>query len=237
MKYYLWMLLPLCMREIAYMILFPKLQKVFLFLLLLAAAYEQLMIFKIYYVAELIKYLSIQQQSKILNSFTKLLEEFGSSTIVVAIEAIKNSKGEYHAFIDNGREFTGIEVCEWAKKIEDLGCGEIIITSVDREGTGKGFDIELCQLVMDSVSIPVIAHGGAGKKEDVFEILENNIVDSISIASILHYETINQINNDNHNAIEGNFDFINSGRKIKNLNPILLSQLKQYLKLNSINSR
>ena len=163
--------------------------------------------------------------------------EFGSSTIVVAIEAIRSSNGVYHAFIDNGREFTGVEVSEWAKKVEDLGCGEIIITSVDREGTGKGFDIELCQLVMNSVSIPVIAHGGAGKKEDLVEILKNDIINSVSIASIFHYEAIKYINNYSASAIEGNFDFINSGRKIKNLETLLIKDLKQFLKLKLINCR
>jgi cyclase len=163
--------------------------------------------------------------------------EFGSSTIVVTIEAIKDAKGKYFAFIDNGREFTGIEISEWAKKVESLGCGEIIITSVDREGTGKGFDSELCQLLMDSVSIPVIAHGGAGRKEDVIEILKNKTVDSVSIASLLHYESIKFINTVSENAIEGNFDFIKSGKQIKNLEPILLSDLKQSLKSNFINCR
>jgi cyclase len=163
--------------------------------------------------------------------------EFGSSTIVIAIEALKNSNGKYYAFIDNGREFTGVEVSEWAKKVQDLGCGEIIITSVDKEGTGKGFDTELCQLIMESVSIPVIAHGGAGKKEDILEVFKNNIINSVSVASIFHYESIMHINNDNASAIEGNFDFINSGKKIKNLEPILLNDLKRFLKLNFINCR
>jgi cyclase len=163
--------------------------------------------------------------------------EFGSSTIVVAIEAIKTSGGEYQAFIDNGREHTGIEVTKWAKKIEELGCGEIVITSVDREGTGKGFDQELCKLIMNSVSIPVIAHGGAGNKDDVIEILENKVVNSVSIASIFHYETVKYLNNKNSHASEGNFDFINSGRKINNLEPILLSELKQCLKQKLINCR
>jgi cyclase len=163
--------------------------------------------------------------------------EFGSSTIVVAIEAIKTSSGEYQAFIDNGREYTGIEVTEWAKKIEELGCGEIIITSVDREGTGKGFDRDLCKLINDSVSISVVAHGGAGKKEDVIEIFKNTTIDSVSIASIFHYEAIKYINQGSANSIEGNFDFINSGRKLKNLEPILLADLKETLKSNLIYCR
>lgn len=160
--------------------------------------------------------------------------EFGSSTIVVTIEAIKNSNGKYYAFIDNGREHTGIEVSEWAKRVEELGCGEIIITSVDREGTGKGFDINLCQLIINSVSIPVIVHGGAGNKEDVLEILKDELVDSVSIASIFHYEALKYLSNDNLSNVEGNFDFINNVRKIKNLDSILLTDLKQFLKSNSI---
>jgi cyclase len=163
--------------------------------------------------------------------------EYGSSTIVVAIEAIRNSNGEYHAFIDNGREFTGVEVSEWARKVEDLGCGEIIITSVDREGTGKGFDLELCQIIMDSVSIPVIVHGGAGKIQDVIDIFNYDSIDSVSIGSIFHYEAIKYINRDSSNSIEGNFDFLNSGRKVNNLSPILLSDMKKTLKSNLINCR
>lgn len=163
--------------------------------------------------------------------------EFGSSTIVVAIEAIKNTKGEYQAFIDNGREFTGMEVSQWARTVEELGCGEIIITSVDKEGTGKGFDSDLCDLVMRNVSIPVIAHGGAGRKEDIIDILDKKIVDSVAIASVLHYEAINHFLNDNTNPAEGNFDFLNSGRKIRNFEPILLSEMKEQLKNKNINCR
>src|SRR3990167_373236 len=82
--------------------------------------------------------------------------KFGSSTIVVTIEAIKERDGRYLAYTDNGRQFTGVEV---------LGAGEIIITSVDREGTGEGFDLELTRAISEAVSIPVIAHGGGGKIE------------------------------------------------------------------------
>ena len=87
---------------------------------------------------------------------------FGSSTIVVAIEAIKESDGRYLAYTDNGREYTGVEVFEWAKKIESLGAGEIVITSVDREGTGEGFDLELITKLSSLVNIPIICNGGGG---------------------------------------------------------------------------
>jgi cyclase len=163
--------------------------------------------------------------------------EFGSSTIVVAIEAIRNSQGIYNAFTDNGRDFTGIEVVDWAKKVEELGCGEIIITSVDKEGTGKGFDDQLCELIMEAVSIPVIVHGGAGNKEDVINILNKGLVDSVALGSILHYEALKHIENSNRNPSEGNFDFLNSRRTVSNLQPVLLSDLKTSLKFNNIVSR
>jgi len=87
---------------------------------------------------------------------------FGSSTIVVSIEAIKKGDGSYEAYTDNGRERTSIDAFKWALQAAELGAGEIIVTSVDREGTGKGFDLELTRRIAESVPIPVIACGGAG---------------------------------------------------------------------------
>ena len=98
--------------------------------------------------------------------------EFGSSTIVVAIEAIK-SNGKYLAYTDNGREYTGLDVFDWAQKIAELGAGELVITSVDKEGTGNDFDTELISKINKLVPIPVIAHGGAGKKEDVVNLIKS----------------------------------------------------------------
>jgi cyclase len=171
------------------------------------------------------------------NFIYKASREFGSSTIVVSIEAVKNSDGNYYAYVDNGREFTGIEVCEWAKKVEELGCGEILITSVDRDGTGKNFDFELCELIRKNVSVPVIVHGGAGKKEDVLEIISNNNINSVALASLLHYKAIENLVSNNDLSGEGNFEFVNSGRKIKNIDSILINQLKQYLHANNIKCR
>lgn len=163
--------------------------------------------------------------------------EFGSSTIVVTIEAIKNKDNNYYAFIDNGREYTGLEVKEWAMKAEELGCGELIITSVDREGTGKGFDNELISLIANSVSIPVIAHGGAGRKEDIESLLNGNIVDSVALASILHYDAINKLCKDVNQYKEGNFDFLNSGKRVLQIEPLDLSSLKKHLHNNDIYCR
>ena len=104
---------------------------------------------------------------------------FGSSNIVVAIEAIKQTDGKYLAYIDNGREHTGIEVVEWAKKVEQLGAGEILVTSVDRDGTGSGFDIELNKSITDNVNIPIIAHGGASTVDHIESAFKEADVDAI----------------------------------------------------------
>jgi cyclase len=164
-------------------------------------------------------------------------EEFGSSTIVVSIEAIKNSDGKYYAFIDNGREYTGIEVIEWAKEAEKLGAGEIIITSVDKEGTGKGVDLQLIKGISDSVSLPVIAHGGIGSMSDVEELLELGLVDSVAIGSALHYEAFKNFSLDLNNRKEGNIDFLLGGRSSSFFKGFDLKDLKKHLHSKSIYCR
>lgn len=153
---------------------------------------------------------------------------FGSSTIAVTIEAIKQSDGSYQAFTDNGREYTGKEVIEWAKEVESLGAGEIIITSVDKEGTGKGYDSELTSLVTQAVSIPVVACGGAGKKEDVAVIIKKSSVNAVAIASIFHYEFIQE-----HKVLdgyeEGNLDFLKNAAVPKHFTPTTILELKKML--------
>lgn len=117
---------------------------------------------------------------------------FGSSTIVVSIEAKKQSNGSYEAYVDNGRERTGVEVFQWAKRVAELGAGEIMITSIDREGTGGGFDLELTRRVAQSVPIPVIACGGAGSVAHVHEVISQGYADAVALSSVLHYHTMKQ---------------------------------------------
>lgn len=112
---------------------------------------------------------------------------FGSSTIVVSIEAIKQNDGRYLAFTDNGRERTGRDVLEWARKVVDLGAGEILLTSVDREGTGLGYDVDLVKIISDIVPIPVIASGGAGNMDHITDVILRGSADAVAIASVLHY--------------------------------------------------
>jgi len=120
---------------------------------------------------------------------------FGSQCIVSSIEAKSIKDGKWEVYTDNGRESTGKDVIEWAKYVEELGAGEIMLTSIDKEGTKKGFDIDLYKSVVQSVSIPVIASGGMGQSADAVELLENADIDAIAIASVLHYkmESIQEI--------------------------------------------
>lgn len=113
---------------------------------------------------------------------------FGSQCIVASIVAKKIDSNKWEAYIDNGREPTGLDVVEWAKKLEELGAGEIMLTSLDMEGTKKGFDVELYQAIQNIVSIPIIASGGMGNAKHGIELLSNTNVDAIATASIIHYE-------------------------------------------------
>ena len=164
----------------------------------------------------------------------KAAQQFGSSTIVVAIEAIKQPGGKYFAYTDNGREETGLEVVEWAKKIEFLGAGEIVITSVDREGTGEGFDLALTQSVAAAVNIPVIAHGGAGKPADVADVINVSKVDAVAIASILHYDFIRELTEIGSYHLEGNTSFLKSGKAYKKIKPCTLQEIKDFLRQEAI---
>lgn len=119
---------------------------------------------------------------------------YGSQCIIGSIEAKKNGNS-WEAYVDNGRESTGVDVIEWAIKLEELGAGELMVTSVDKEGTKKGFDIELIKKLSDLVSIPVIASGGAGKSSHIIDVCKKSAVSGVAIASLVHYnlETISQI--------------------------------------------
>lgn len=159
---------------------------------------------------------------------------FGSSTIVVTIEAIKQPNGLYEAFVDNGREHTGKEVVAWAKEVAHLGAGEIVITSVDQEGTGKGYDTELTRSVADAVGIPVIASGGAGSVQDVEKAFTQGHADAVTVSSVLHYGYIHQAEDMGHHEQEGNIEFLKKKRACGNITPISIPGLKSHLIENDI---
>ena len=161
---------------------------------------------------------------------------FGSSTIVVAIEAIKEPDGSYLAYTDNGREYTGVDVIEWAQQVDELGAGEIVITSVDKEGTGQGFDLELVSKISNLISIPIIAHGGAGKQDDVVDLLKEGNVSSAMISSMFHYQFIKE-NESKASDLEGNVEFLNQKRNFHTFEPCRIKDLKKRLIDNKIECR
>lgn len=112
---------------------------------------------------------------------------FGSQCIVLSIEAKRQPGGGWEAFTDNGRERTGVDALEWAKRGAELGAGEILLTSIDQEGTKRGFDVELVSRVSGSVGIPVIACGGAGKVPDFVDAVGAGRADAVSAANVFHY--------------------------------------------------
>jgi cyclase len=114
-------------------------------------------------------------------------QKYGSQCIVVAIDAKKTGEGKWEVFTHGGRKPTGLDVIEWAKKMESLGVGEILLTSMDRDGTKSGFDLALTRAVSDAVSVPVIASGGVGGLQDLADGIKIGKADAVLAASIFHY--------------------------------------------------
>ena len=115
-------------------------------------------------------------------------KRFGSQCMVLSIEAKRRSGGSWEAYTDNGREHSGLDALDWAKQGADMGAGEILLTSVDQEGTRKGFDIDLCAAVSDQVAIPVVISGGMGKTDDFVRVVREGRADAVAIADVLHYK-------------------------------------------------
>lgn len=162
---------------------------------------------------------------------------FGSSTILVAIEAMKNPDGSYEAYTDNGREKTHLDVFEWALRATELGAGEIMITSIDREGTGKGFDLDVTRNIAEMVDIPVIAHGGAGEISHIHDVIVKGRADAVSIASIIHYNTIQNFDFTDSFSNEGNTEFLRSRRNFLRVQDSSIYAIKEHLEKYEIECR
>jgi len=121
---------------------------------------------------------------------TEISNRFGSQCMVLSIQAKKIGDKKWEAYYDCGREKTGIDVIEWARKGYELGAGEILLTSVDKEGTQAGFDCELIKAVSTIVPIPVIASGGMGDTSDFIEVVKEGKADAVAVASALHYNKL-----------------------------------------------
>lgn len=168
----------------------------------------------------------------------KLIREaarvFGSQCIVVSIQAIKRGIDRYECLVDNARERSGVDVYQWAKQVTDLGAGEILLTSIDQEGTGQGYDIYLTRRIAEMVPIPVIAHGGAGSMDHVIQVIREGKADAVSAASIFHYGVVAELVGKSDYAEEGNIEFLRQnlpirGYRRKCITPVSFIELKKKL--------
>lgn len=119
----------------------------------------------------------------------KVAKKYGSQCVVASVQAKRTANG-WEAYTETGREKTGVQVLEWVRRVQDLGAGELLLTSVDQEGTKSGFDVPLAEAVNSAVSIPVIVSGGYGKPEHIAELLDATEPSGLCFASVLHYKTV-----------------------------------------------
>lgn len=154
------------------------------------------------------------------------VKNYGSSTISIAIETL-NYDGNYKVFTESGRSETDIDTFEWIKEVEGLGVGEIILSSINNEGTGKGYDLNLCEKASNKISIPLLAHGGAKNFHDVYKLFTNTNVDGAIIASAFHFNYYKDLYNKKKIEQIGSTNFLNySERKNFSMN---VKELKKYL--------
>ena len=146
---------------------------------------------------------------------SKAAEVFGSSTICINIQTLKNNDGNYYCYYNHGRELTNISVEEWAQRVEYKGAGEIIISSIDREGTFKGIDHELVKRIKKKIKIPLIVHGGCNGPQDVSNIYSKVKFEGISISSLFHYHLTKKFKKElikdlkkQKNLSEGNIEYL-----------------------------
>ncbi len=156
---------------------------------------------------------------------------FGSSTIVVSIEAIRHADGRYECNTDYGRESSGVDPFEWAIRAAELGAGELVVTSINQEGTGEGYDIELTRRIARSVPIPVIASGGAGTVRHVRDAAIDGHADAVCMASILHYNVVRHTDfTRGEFAAEGNTEFLKrSTSAFSKIQDVTLADIKKDL--------
>ena len=165
-------------------------------------------------------------------------KKFGSSTIVVSIEAKRLADGRYEAYTDNGRESSGVDAFEWAMRAIELGAGELLVTSIDQEGTGKGFDLELTKRIANAVHVPVIAGGGAGRSAHVCQVIQEAGADAVCVASMFHYGFVDFMRQ--HPAdytSEGNIEFLKSSSSFMKVEPLSVPELKDFLIKEGISCR
>lgn len=158
----------------------------------------------------------------------EIVKKYGSSTLVVSIEVV-NSEEKYICRKDFGREETNKELINWAKEIESRGAGEIIVTSIDSDGTGEGFDLKIAEKLSKNLSIPFIINGGISSIEHIDELIKVSTPSGFAIGSALHYGNLdtNFVKPENS---DGNVDFLKKKQNYKNFKKLSIKDIKDYLK-------
>jgi len=168
------------------------------------------------------------------NFLKEAVKVFGTSTICISIETLKIDDS-YKIYTDSGRTEINKNTFDWIKEVQDIGVGEIILTSINNEGTGKGFDINLYEKASRITDIPLLAHGGAKTPDDVYEVFSKADVDGAIIASAFHFNYYKELLDKKEIPLTGSTNFL------KNKNSLLMSfkikKLKEYLKLKNIEIR
>ena len=160
---------------------------------------------------------------------------FGSSTITITIEALK-IEGKYKVYTDTGRTDTNIDVFEWIKEAQDMGIGEIILTSINNEGIGKGFDLNLYEKASKLCNISLLAHGGARNLDNVYRLFTNSDVDGVVIASAFHFNYYKELLKRKEISLQGSTNFL-IDKDYKKMFFFEIPELKKYLKSKNINIR
>lgn len=165
-------------------------------------------------------------------------DTFGAQCIVASLEVYRYPDGRCEIWTDYGRQETGVDAFKWAEKVVEMGVGEIMLTSINKEGTGRGYDLELIRKISDMVPIPVIAVGGAGKKEDLVKAVLEGHADAVAAASIFHYNYAKPVNQLNMSFDErrlrmgeqidaGNIQFLNFGYGGERAIPVTLTSVSE----------
>jgi imidazole glycerol-phosphate synthase subunit HisF len=189
------------------------------------------------------------ENPKLLSQTAKI---FGSQCIVSSIAAFRKGKGKYQVWVDYGREVTSLDAIEWARKVEDLGVGEILLTTINNEGMGQGYDLDLINTIASRATIPVIACGGAGSKQDFSDAVLKAGADAVSASSVFHYHYASPKENKktmqfSENRLRlgeqvdsGNIDFLNEGyggERAIMVEPCSLKNVKTHMRDEGISVR
>mgnify|MGYP006128711237 CR=1 FL=1 len=164
-------------------------------------------------------------------------KKFGSANICLSIEVVKNSNNEFICLSNYGREISNKKLSDWFYEAQQLGVGEIILTSVPCDGMGNGFDQEILELIYEKIKVPFIIHGGAGNEKQIYDVLKHDKVSGVAISSMLHYSVVREKNFKFESKSEGNTQFLTFSKDTINFKKTSILSIKKYLKKKGIKVR